>query len=645
MSIVPYIQALWPVPSCVNLTTYVQGCSDYEVICQILQKLNETIHSFNTLDDAVTELSNKYDSLKDYVDAENAELKKYVDDKFNDVNIEQFIDNVLSQHPEWVTTVQDNSLTPEKFTEQTKLETLNNYVTPQMYGAAGDGVTDDTTAFQNALNACYNAQNVLYIPEGRYRINSTLHVYQYTTVNGSNFGRGAVILCPDTIGTLFSLEENESQYGYCEHITFNNLRIEFNEYSADTTAFSGQRCPYINVSNVSMANVGSGFVLTDTWMTRFSDCYVGVCNTGFKISPNGTSTIFDRCYVNAANGNAFDISGLVYSSMQSCGVDGCKGIAYNLLYSSMSLVSCGCESAEASACLVFTNSQIEMSGCSFRPPKTVYIRGGGGTVNAYNCIFGTSSEESAATLFNIGSADRLITVNGGRLFCRLPASDTTVRSCVIIQTVDVFRVYGSGVKSGSISNINRIRYPTINVPCYGNIYNTDYGTMEYGQAGVGGDIVPNANPSNGVAMYVQTTTNNILVTNITVTAISGNTLTLSSDSFPNSVTELSASLTDFSFVKQVDNSTTNIASLSGVYMTLDDVSGILIGDCVMLQLKSNAPTFVRDCKFGPVPYIQIGDTPSRPANQITGVQYFDTTLSKPIWWTGSKWVDSSGTDA
>ena len=27
-----------------------------------------------------------------------------------------------------------------------------------------------------------------------------------------------------------------------------------------------------------------------------------------------------------------------------------------------------------------------------------------------------------------------------------------------------------------------------------------------------------------------------------------------------------------------------------------------------------------------------------------GFQYFDTTIDKPIWWTGTKWVDATGAD-
>ena len=39
-----------------------------------------------------------------------------------------------------------------------------------------------------------------------------------------------------------------------------------------------------------------------------------------------------------------------------------------------------------------------------------------------------------------------------------------------------------------------------------------------------------------------------------------------------------------------------------------------------------------------------GTTLQRPVNKLqTGQSFFDTTLGIPIWWTGSKWVNASGT--
>lgn len=37
-----------------------------------------------------------------------------------------------------------------------------------------------------------------------------------------------------------------------------------------------------------------------------------------------------------------------------------------------------------------------------------------------------------------------------------------------------------------------------------------------------------------------------------------------------------------------------------------------------------------------------GTTGQRPDTPKLGQNYFDTTLGKPIWWTGSNWVDVLG---
>lgn len=41
-----------------------------------------------------------------------------------------------------------------------------------------------------------------------------------------------------------------------------------------------------------------------------------------------------------------------------------------------------------------------------------------------------------------------------------------------------------------------------------------------------------------------------------------------------------------------------------------------------------------------------GAMADRPTTSMyTGKRFFDTTLGKPIWWNGAKWVDATGTAA
>ena len=61
------------------------------------------------------------------------------------------------------------------------LKNLLNWVSVADYGAVGDDSTDNTTAFQNAINALATTGGTLFIPDGIYKFTSAS-----TTVNGSN---------------------------------------------------------------------------------------------------------------------------------------------------------------------------------------------------------------------------------------------------------------------------------------------------------------------------------------------------------------------------------------------------------------------------------------------------------------------------
>jgi autotransporter-associated beta strand protein len=67
-------------------------------------------------------------------------------------------------------------------------ETVVSVVTPQQFGAKGDGITDDSAAFQNAMNWVYNQGNwgggVIYVPPANYAFYTNIVIPQGVTLHG-----------------------------------------------------------------------------------------------------------------------------------------------------------------------------------------------------------------------------------------------------------------------------------------------------------------------------------------------------------------------------------------------------------------------------------------------------------------------------
>lgn len=63
-----------------------------------------------------------------------------------------------------------------------------NKVTVKSFGAVGDGINDDTSAIQDALNSLQSVGGTLFFPQGNYKITDTLKVYEGTTIQGAGIG-------------------------------------------------------------------------------------------------------------------------------------------------------------------------------------------------------------------------------------------------------------------------------------------------------------------------------------------------------------------------------------------------------------------------------------------------------------------------
>jgi hypothetical protein len=206
----------------------------------------------------------------------------------------------------------------------------SNPIVPQWWGATGDGVTDDTTAIQNAATASYG--NRLYFSHGTY-IASTITF----TGDIEIFGNGvqSIIKQKDsTVGHLFTSTVGATQ------IHIHDLYFDGNESNQ-----AAQSTNYI----INMSGAGSG--VTDPSLlivdrcTFINQCYSSVYLKGDNVSTtverlivrdsqfftgkDGVDVTYDPRYVNIANAGYGLVTGNHFDYGSTPSVTGISAIVIN----------------------------------------------------------------------------------------------------------------------------------------------------------------------------------------------------------------------------------------------------------------------------------------------------------------------------
>ena len=214
------------------------------------------------------------------------------------------------------------------------------FATPQMFGAKGDGTTDDTVAMQNAFNHVATSGGYLFIPKGRYKVTSPITIdWSSTSTTKRNFlqkiiGAGSqafekqydnsVIVgynIPANRGVI-ELIGNGNTWGTETRIE--DLGIECDEATCDTMSFA---LKYGDARNFKLSRV----------KLRGHNGILARC--GSIVDGNGNSTTkgyeqmdikFEQCdiytFPNSTKGFAFLPEGVVtghYAVMDNIVVDSC----------------------------------------------------------------------------------------------------------------------------------------------------------------------------------------------------------------------------------------------------------------------------------------------------------------------------------
>lgn len=121
------------------------------------------------------------------------------------------------------TEVADGAITRDKLSPSLK----NLFATPEMFGAVGDGVANDTTAVQTAIN-----QGGIILLNGIYRCTSTIYINKSnTTIDGV----GTIIGDFTTNGPVLSLSSTSSTLK--DHVHINNITIRSSQTGTHTGIF------------------------------------------------------------------------------------------------------------------------------------------------------------------------------------------------------------------------------------------------------------------------------------------------------------------------------------------------------------------------------------------------------------------------
>lgn len=263
------------------------------------------------------EAATKADAEADKAEAERIKAEKARAEA--EAHTSKQIHDWLNRHPEATSTVQDGSLTEAKFTEELKLHAIKDYVTPQMFGAKGDGVTDDTEAIQNAVNS----GRLIFFPKGTYLVSSTITVPTGRKILGVQ----STVSCETSgVEAVFATAENATMISFENIRIVGNMDIEEQGKGSTIGIYFLHNSHYITIKDVTLEKHNYALKEYDTlYLFSMTNVRALYCNNAFRFDTDGEKTTFTLIGCEAeCCGDAYKFKHLTYSNLISCGADYCN---------------------------------------------------------------------------------------------------------------------------------------------------------------------------------------------------------------------------------------------------------------------------------------------------------------------------------
>jgi hypothetical protein len=467
----------------------------------------------------------------------------------------------------------------------------------QWWGGIGDSATDNTAALAAAVAAVPEG-GVLTIPNGQYNYTS-LEITRSIKIRGTpNTGANATT----TNGTvlMYNGSGTEAIYISKQNVSLEHLYV-LNESTSTidgivVNGVSAMSC--IEFSHVTTNGFKNGFSVAMAFLVNFNYCRAANASTGFNVYNCDTTVNFHKCWALICSDKGYHIKDLAYSNLINCAADQCKNSYYFENCNGVSLYNCGSE-VSTDINIFATNSTMGFYGCkSYRNNSSLTDTVSFAKFEDSFITFNGCYETDLYSLSNNRSVlldNTIINMHGSnvRFAVATVGGDTTSR------------VFGAYNKDGGIAN-----------DVVGNL--TTAITQPNG---------PNLNFSN-LSDYV-----NGLINQETTRYISSNINTVSYNRV--------------SYLTSLATGNPVPGEHTAIYPVYQDTEIFYIAVAanrkMLVGYSSNSGSTITWRKIQDV---ESGTTAARPtANLVTGQQYFDTTLNKPIWrnTANTGWVDATGT--
>lgn len=461
---------------------------------------------------------------------------------------------------------------------------------PQWFGANGDGVTDDTDAITNAINTGIRVR----LFKGKYKISSPLIIK-----DGGLFGSSpkSTFILPNFSGNAIQISkdyvtDNRSSVvlkgftitGNTDYLN-SSVGIKF----IDTT--SNQYIKGVLIEDVELNDLGRGIYLSQCFRVNVNRIGMTKVINPIKIVGSIVQCSFTNITCNLDYTGATEItkSGIEATDTQNA--------IESALFSKCSFVGYDYGVYFTAPTLITNFEYMDLDFCQ----KIGMVLGNNcfNVLNSWICISGESTEAGIQLKTNNQAFIYPITIKGCTFM-----SDVTTSTSYFIH------------KEGSSDYNNRLiicdnLYRAYTNKLAGGIIYAENLTNLYLCNNVLADVA-----NKYYSVNIKTSYGSIIIENNTV----------------NGRLYLSTSAGVFSRYVVTNNNTSQIELFNNA---IESGNG-----SVEFLVDRNSGTIIANNKV--VSSSKYGTTSNRSDAPYIGFRYFDTTLNKPLWWSGSSWVDADG---